>query len=392
MVVDEDDNLLNDDSPQQSKKRKLSSYKKTGKVLGMDDEAAESGDEEGSDSEDEEDESNYVLDDFLVRDSKETNHDEDLLSFHAPKNKLKKLKKRKDEVQLDEEDELLIQESIMQNEEANAVDGSDYDDVDEEIAPTIVNDTNSRIAESAKRRAFFPAEEDDGSEMEGFIVHDGDDGDEESDEDHPRQHQQKVAHSSTQRRGGKRDGPTYDQIHEAMDIFGAGYDDFDDEAEEEVDEEDELRAEDGDEERLFTAGDADNAATEVTYKLSAKDKRLINKLRSRYERSQLVASFCTDRDEEIRRVDRPERFQSRMKGRGIPDEKERESEALWMAPKIAEKILNESAARRSGDVGQDLGVLCSELLAPIAFVLNGFQVFALQTWSPFGRSFLVLAG
>ena len=68
-------------------------------------------------------------------------------------------------------------------------------------------------------------------------------------------------------------------------------------------------------------------------------KKLTIKIRSKYERSQLVESFCTDRDDIIRLTDRPERFQDIMAGRSIPADDERSEEAEWMAAKLAEKII-----------------------------------------------------
>jgi hypothetical protein len=50
----------------------------------------------------------------------------------------------------------------------------------------------------------------------------------------PGEQDPRAAHQILHRRtGGRREGPTYDQIQEAMDIFGAGFDDFDDDEEEE---------------------------------------------------------------------------------------------------------------------------------------------------------------
>ena len=69
-------------------------------------------------------------------------------------------------------------------------------------------------------------------------------------------------------------------------------------------------------------------------------RKLTSKIRSKYERSQLVESFCTDRDDVIRLTDRPERFQDIMAGRSIPGDEERSEEAEWMATKLADKIIS----------------------------------------------------
>lgn len=123
------------------------------------------------------------------------------------------------------------------------------------------------------------------------------------------------------RRTGRRDGPTYDQLQEAMDIFGAGYDDFSDE-----------------EEGAGFGGDADSVG-EGGATGEAAEQRRIQKLRARFERAHLVATFCTDRDEELRRVDRPERMQQMLVGRDTPSEGERQLEARWMASKLAARMI-----------------------------------------------------
>eukprot|EP01034_Spumella_vulgaris_P023707 gene23707-29953_t len=231
------------------------------------------------------------------------------------------------------------------------------------------------IFKSSNRRTNMNDEDND-SDMDGFIDHGDDEGDV-SDEENSRelQRHQKSLHN-TQRRAGKRDGPTYDQIQEAMDIFGAGYGDFDDEEEDEPDEDDngESDEREDDDQNAALAGDADNTATEVTYKLSARDKKLIGKLRSRYERSQLVASFCTDKDEEIRRIDRPERFQHVMRGRGTPDDEERRNESEWMALKLAESMFSDASLLKSNRLPSAAHILQTELVDPIEYVLKAFQL------------------
>jgi hypothetical protein len=363
------------------KKRKIStpvSSKKKSTSL-FDDEAAESGDEDfGSDS-DEEDDSNYIEDGFLVREDELDDRTEDYMSSHLPKKKLQKLTKKHDIV-LDEEDELLIQDSIIRSAEFKTAEGYSDDEGDGEIVPTMVNEEFSEArnnGQSSKRKAYFQnGDEDDDSDMDDFIVPE-EGGDYASDDEEMRevQRQQKSLHN-TQRRAGKRDGPSYDQIQEAMDIFGAGYDDFDEDDEEENEDEVAENDDHGNEEEQHAigTGDADNAATEVTYKLSARDKKLIGKLRSRYERSQLVASFCTDKDEEIRRVDRPERFQDVMRGRGIPDDEERHNEAQWMAAKLTDNMFADRTLQKNGNLPVAPHLLQTSLVQHIEYVLKAFQV------------------
>ena len=109
-----------------SKKRKevdspVSTEKKISKrIKGIDEQAEESGDSEesGDESGDEEDESNYVYNDFLVRDDQSSSDEDEngagskkLSEAKARKKRdLKSLKKRRGEVQLDEEDLQLVRD------------------------------------------------------------------------------------------------------------------------------------------------------------------------------------------------------------------------------------------------------------------------------------------
>lgn len=91
----------------------------------------------------------------------------------------------------------------------------------------------------------------------------------------------------------RRNEMSTEQISYAMNIFGEGF------AEESVDEEDE---------------------EEMLTELSPEELReeRFKALRKAYEPSVLQASFATERDEEIRNTDVPERFQLRMPGRYSP--------------------------------------------------------------------------
>ena len=117
------------------------------------------------------------------------------------------------------------------------------------------------------------------------------------------------------------------------------------------------------------------------------EAKLMNKVRSRYDRSQLVESFCTDRDDVIRKLDRPERFQDIMVGRTPPEEPERKDEAEWMSNKLTDIIVGEKIAANpfmpseeryrleSSDNKTELQLGLKE---PIEAVLRFFQVERLE--------------
>jgi transcriptional accessory protein Tex/SPT6 len=116
--------------------------------------------------------------------------------------------------------------------------------------------------------------------------------------------------------------------------------------------------------------------------VDAAEAKLMTQVRARYNRSELVESFCTDRDDLIRKTDRPERFQDVLVGRVVPDDRERDEEADWMAHKLSEKIIAETCAMpglsyeeqshaRSMDNQSTLERI---LKGPIDAVLKFFQV------------------
>src|SRR5262249_15583214 len=85
--------------------------------------------------------------------------------------------------------------------------------------------------------------------------------------------------------GLRRDGPTYDQVQEARDIFGDGYDDLGDDTFNEA---------------LYDENEVIAPADTRAYH----DNKISN-----FEYIQLVQSFCLDEDESIRNLDIPERIQ-----------------------------------------------------------------------------------
>jgi hypothetical protein len=458
-----DENALAQDSQQPSKKRKEQpspdnrsdkKHSKSKRVRGIDDEAQQSDDEEGEgnssdDSGDEEDDNQYKEDGFLVRDdarsgsddSEESGSENDSEAEAAKKRKLQRLKKRRDDVQLDEEDELLIKENaalkqggrkgrIADNsdgEDGSVADdreiapevrmraGSGQSDEDDEGAPAPVQAGKDRAADAARREqqkqqqsAYFE-EDDEGSDMGGFIVDEDEEG--EGDADGAGGSSARKARPSgedgrpqvVRRRTGRKEGPTYDQLQEAMDIFGQGFDDFSDEEEGRSDAED--SDEDGQGDGRVTTDKLVRMSLEKDgeflesigdrIELGKKDQRRIQKLRSRFERAHLVATFCTSRDDVLRRVDKPERLQQVLVGRDTPQDAERVLEARWMAAKLAARMIaddhlnpsreavrhtaNPVAAYSSplysyGSAANKEDILRRELAGPIQDVLRYLQV------------------
>ena len=432
-----EENSLNQDVSSKKRKEQSSSdsprqrESKAKRIRGIDDEADQSGDEEegdgdsddGSADEEEEDDTQYVEDGFLVRDDVDSNNDDESNSDgeedakEIQRKKLQRLKKRRGEVQLDEEDVQLILEHqqsmkgrsetnkqnasedkeiapIKDRNRSNSEDSEEGDDYDQKAVrpdPMIKNRVNDN--QGRESRAYYD-EDDEGSDMGGFIVDEDEDDAGSHTEGTDRRRSASAVEGTrgsnqiTQRRTGRREGPTYDQLQEAMDIFGAGFDDFDDEDEDEDrhDRDDSEGEGEKDGENLDSNGERNE--------LGKKDQRRIQRLRSRYERSQLVATFCTERDDILRRVDKPERLQEVLVGRDTPHEDERRLEARWMAAKLASRMIadrhlhpranisltaNPLVAKFSQiyDLGSDLEKeerMRTELEAPIALVLHFLQV------------------
>jgi hypothetical protein len=396
----------------------------TKRVKGIDDQAEESGDDDeegegGGESSDDGsvDEENYVVDDFLVRDDDNSDDDgssddegdddddEDGEDDEANKKKsLQRLKKRKG-LDLDDDDEQLIRENEqlrleqMTKKDTAAADSDDNSDIAPEVVRNAVDADDDEEEEggdgaaaaaaaaagagaaagAARGNNYYADEDDEGSDMGGFIVDDDEEGgDGDGDEDGGGGGGRGAgrgsgggaasAHQVTHRRTGqRREGPTYDQIQEAMDIFGEGFDDFDDEDEEADGEGGDDLDENADGERQ---GGAAAAAVDENG-LTKKEQQRIQKVRSRYERSQLVATFCTERDDVLRRVDRPERLQEVLVGRDAPSHEERLLEAKWQAVKVAAKIFADNP-RPAGSLTER--ELRAQLEGPIAQVLYFLQI------------------
>lgn len=316
-------------------------------------EAEESGednekDEEDSDEEivEENEKDQYVADGFVIMESED--EEEEISkkklfdSFRKPK-QLTRLKKKKN-TQLEIEDMELIQEhreKISKNAKTKiggeiaperVYDGDNDHDMDDDG-----DDDGSENEDGAEKKKKRKTDQDgkgeEGEEdiIEGIKHADGgyDDGDESDiddfiDNDYDgdgTQTQTQIDDSAggakyAKRRIGGSNRIQREQINEALEIFGEGYEDYDMEGSEE---DDELRRTlDEEDEDLF----GDNAILKM------------NKIRKKFERNDLIEIFCTDHDDVLRNTDVPERYIDIMRDRGIPDIDERNEESIWMSPKL----------------------------------------------------------
>jgi transcription elongation factor SPT6 len=352
---DDDDDEEEGKAARPSKKRKKFSF--------VDDAAEESGDDIDDDDEDEEedDENNdYIKDGFVVdededdqpsrparrnelEDSDDDEDDDDERVSKKNKRKLKKMSKLKITDRLDEDDLILIQES-------QGVVPRQAEQYDEPVkAKRVVAKSEAELRESlfmgdsddeqeparAKPRKPQRVEHYDEDGMEDFIEDDiGDQG----------------AILDSERRDiydEEAREATEAQLHEASEIFGTDYLDFMqqdgiDEDEEEVfgkyrepgvgvdlgvdseeesdEDEDTFRDEDDDEMDGKTAQQRDEALrlkrekrklekAERRHKAQqSKAEKRKAQLRRAFEPVQLVENFCTERDDEIRQADVPERL------------------------------------------------------------------------------------
>ena len=62
-------------------------------------------------------------------------------------------------------------------------------------------------------------------------------------------------------------------------------------------------------------------------------------VRALYERNVLVESFCTERDDILRKTDRPERYIETLPGRSPPNDEERLEEAEWISRQLLDNIV-----------------------------------------------------
>jgi len=269
-------------SPEElSKKRKVDASPTSGerksqgnkRVRGIDDQAEESGDDEedensddGSGNEDDGGQDNYVYNDnFLVPDdvgSDDSGESRDRSRAKSKKNSLKSLKKQKGNLQLDDDDLLLVRDAQENNyKSSKAPSGAKAkakadDRDDDEIAPIEGRkrsnthdsdgedegdedggdgDANASNSKSRRPQSSYYNDDDEGSDIGGFIVDEDSDEGEENGEGGASKASRRASgdadgrtphpHQITHRRTGRSDKPTFDQIQDAEDIFGAGYDD-----------------------------------------------------------------------------------------------------------------------------------------------------------------------
>ena len=85
------------------------------------------------------------------------------------------------------------------------------------------------------------------------------------------------------------------------------------------------------------------------------EQKAREKLREKYDRSVLVENFCTEKDDEIRDVDRPERYQDILYNRVIPDDSERKLEAKWMAEKLVHFIVSNEMTIQQAELAAKTG-------------------------------------
>jgi hypothetical protein len=264
------------------------------------DEASRS--ESSSESDDEsENEGEYAYDDFVRPDndgsgsekgndedgdSDDDDEDEDETSRKRSLKRLKKASRQK--IRSDEEDEILINEA---NKELNLSSTSGEKKEEEE-------DVEDEIPKIKMSQDDF----DDGEEgSDGFIVDDLDD----ENEGHIEREER-----TPSRYPRRRVDATFDQLQDAIEIFGQDYLDEEQEQEEYPDQ--------------FRLGGA-------VEEIKNTDEM---KLKGKFERATMVSMFCTENDDWIRKMDQPERLLETLKGREAPDDNERKIETEWIVDQM----------------------------------------------------------
>jgi hypothetical protein len=380
-------------SNNKSKRRKVSSF--------IDDAAEESGEEDGGDDDEDEDEdednNDYIKDGFVVddahyeakekkgdlEDSEDEDDDDDddaddedgggrARRAKALSKRLTKVRKMKDTDRLDDEDLELIQEAQQLDRPERAAEKEQQAPPKSVVAKTAEelrkglfddeDDANAARPAAAQERQQVRVERYDEDGMDDFIDDDiGDQGDILASERRGRYDEEEVNEA---------------QLNEASEIFGADYLDFmegDQEEEEElmgksawkergvdlgVDSDEEILSEDED---LF-GDDEDEDETDFEQRAEAlrlkREKRKLAKaerrrqslvkkaekrkaqLRRVFEPVQLVENFCTERDDEIRQKDVPERlFDIDTPFYGSAEDglsEKEEAQARWIASRISD--------------------------------------------------------
>ena len=343
-------NLFDEEAHEGSEGEEENPKKKSVSIEAVDDDDVE--------EEDEGESNNYVADDFLEDDlTGRAATDVKVLrkSKQKPVRTFKKLKKKKDSIILDEEDYRIVEENknaaISHGNVAEEAVDDDNNDEDEDLQGDEDINENDLVGEkSAPPPRLRGYEDQDDDEMADFIDDEDEDGGEDGlapdGERGPAKQRVKQPRKQQQRRPGQeRDaGPTYDQVQEVFDIFGQGFDEFDDDDDDLAPEEpaDEAELLDGEGEGDLEKGDGeegeDAEVAQRRRRAAALERRSVSKLKSKFEYSQLVSSFCTDKDEVLRQLDRPERLQQLLPRSSAPDAVERRREAAWLATLLAAKM------------------------------------------------------
>lgn len=328
------DSLFDSDEEDERVKRKLpeepvneeESKKKRPRNMMIEDEAERGSDDADSDEDsDEEDRNEYVEDGFVVRDEAPDSDDEGVEKDVAQKKSYDRLKRGTMQM-LDQEDLELIAENA----------GAREPRVVDEIVPERVKAPRKISFREEDGEVAVEGDEEDEDDEDDFLADDGED-----DEPAMGGAQRGEAGGDAMRvrpprremrieRGAAAYGPSRDQIEEARDIFGDDYEDY--EEEDLYDEDDELDP----------ARQDDPTRDMAT-------------LRSTYEHTELLESFCTDLDEAIRKLDYPERLIDVSKGkasvrRSPSKADERDQEVCW----ITNRLLADTSLGLSTAVEKDL--------------------------------------
>ena len=265
----------------------------------------------GSEAENEYD----MADGFMAADGESSDSDDDRPKEKREKVKFSRLKKNTNKVMLDDEDLMIVRENM----EAVSSVSKESKQRKADVGGDARDDTGSEIAPEEGGEAV--EDEEDANEFADFIVDEGGEGSDEEDAEAdgaPKPVARRAASGiAPRKRFGA--GPNPEELQESMDIFGIENLDLDDL---DIDDEDEYGV-DGE--------DAETLARN-------RDESKIANLRSKIERQVLVDNFYTDRDEEIRQADCPERYFDVMNGRTPPDDDERREEANWMTAKLTAQI------------------------------------------------------
>jgi transcription elongation factor SPT6 len=417
-----DDGVFDDDSDDSKEEEDVSkpAAKKRKKQSFIDDAAEESGDEDGDDDEDEDDDegnNEYVKDDFVVdeedddaahkkKDDLEDSDDDVSDDEEHDSARLKKVRKMRTTDLLDDDDLALIKEARGDVDDDDNI--SDMEEVAEKPRERVVAKTEAEL----RKGLFTDSDEEDQfksnnekkkqSKPKRVDLYDEDGMDDFIEDDIGDQENIRMADRKSYDEDAREVNEA--QLNEASEIFGTDYlefmhDEDADEDEEElmgkskfrergvgvsygVDSEDEvLSDEEEDDDDLFgdenddgmDGSSAQQKAEALRLKRERrnlakaerrrqgqlkKSERRKAQLRRAFEPVQLVENFCTDRDDDIRQSDIPERFYdwkvpfhgSAQVGTMNDDE---EAEARWIASRIPE-IASEMASAEDSEVQQTL--------------------------------------